>query len=204
MCLNARVAGIVSGVYNMKLNLGCGNDLRDDYINVDLDNMGADYNCDLSELPLPWKDDSVDVIELHHVLEHLFVHPLFFIKDLHRILKPNGVLNISLPLGGTIMVEHLRHKHGVFYLNHFLVNPIGVVPIKNNSYGYKSDCLFYCNWYKVNRNIMIYLKHRRMGGVQDHVNGFEGCIYDCLRFIPHYVKSLLLGGEVTWQLIKLK
>lgn len=60
---------------------------------------GADYIHDLnSGKPLPLKTDSVDGVYCSHVLEHLeleLITPI--LKELYRILKPNGKLRIIVP-----------------------------------------------------------------------------------------------------------
>lgn len=45
---------------------------------------------------LPFRDESVDVIYSHHVIEHLPDLPTHF-RELHRVLKPGGVFRV----GGT-------------------------------------------------------------------------------------------------------
>ena len=47
---------------------------------------------------LPWKNDSVDIVYLSHVLEHLSIPTTeLFLTEARRILKPNGVIRIVVP-----------------------------------------------------------------------------------------------------------
>ncbi len=102
----------------MRLNLGCGYDRRDGYLNVD--KRGAcepDLVLDLEELPWPWPADSVDEILLKHTLEHLGRDPevyLGIIQELWRV-STNGATT-------TIVVPHPRHDH-------FINDPTHVRPI---------------------------------------------------------------------------
>ena len=55
----------------MKLNLGCGNNKIDDWINVDKEEAcNPDKVVDLEVFPWPWPDNGIDDIKLIHVLEH--------------------------------------------------------------------------------------------------------------------------------------
>lgn len=92
----------------MKLNLGCGKDVREGYENYDLYPIDKRVTkLDLNVLPLPFEDNYADRILVSHTLEHLNVNNLDFIIDCHRILKPDGILEIVLPVrdGG---LEHIR------------------------------------------------------------------------------------------------
>ena len=47
----------------MKLNLGCGKDYIDGWINVDFyDDLNCDVTHDLEVFPWPWENDSVSEI----------------------------------------------------------------------------------------------------------------------------------------------
>lgn len=49
---------------------------------------------------LPFKDDSFDIVYMSHVLEHIFWHKLTpTIKELRRIIKPGGYIEIWVPNG---------------------------------------------------------------------------------------------------------
>jgi|TARA_R100001530_G_scaffold101713_1_gene70769 hypothetical protein len=85
----------------MKLNLGCGFNKREDYINVDCNEYCMpDIEVDLDKTEWPWGDDSVDAVDLTHTLEHLgettaeFFHVM---KELYRVCKSGTVIDIAVP-----------------------------------------------------------------------------------------------------------
>lgn len=83
----------------MKLNLGCGNKKMEGYVNVDLYG-DPDVRVDLEQFPWPWADNSVDEIQLVHVLEHLGETKTVFIsvmKELYRVCKDGAKINIEVP-----------------------------------------------------------------------------------------------------------
>lgn len=51
----------------------------------------------LEEFALPFADESFDVLVMCEVLEHLNFNPLPLLKDINRILAPNGLFYLSLP-----------------------------------------------------------------------------------------------------------
>jgi predicted SAM-dependent methyltransferase len=83
-------------IENVKLNLGCGPDIRAGYINVDI--LGGDVKCDLRKIPWPWPDNYADEILMSHVLEHL-PDTYETMNEIHRILKPGGKFWGQVPYG---------------------------------------------------------------------------------------------------------
>ncbi|MBN1492610.1 MAG: hypothetical protein JW938_00535 [Candidatus Omnitrophica bacterium] len=83
----------------LKLNLGCGVNLKEGYVNVD--KYGTpDFLWDLEEFPWPWDDSSVDEITLDNVLEHIGQTNDVFLKvmqELYRICKPQAFISIVVP-----------------------------------------------------------------------------------------------------------
>lgn len=83
----------------MKLNLGCGQNRIEGYLNVDL--FGEpDLVFDLETFPWPWADDSVDEILLIHVLEHLGQDKNVFlriIQEIYRVCRDGAVIRIKVP-----------------------------------------------------------------------------------------------------------
>jgi 2-polyprenyl-3-methyl-5-hydroxy-6-metoxy-1,4-benzoquinol methylase len=58
---------------------------------------------------LSFKKDSFDVVTMTHVLEHMF-DPLFTLHELSRIMRPNGVLVITVPNIGHPIAKLLGPK----------------------------------------------------------------------------------------------
>jgi SAM-dependent methyltransferase len=80
-----------------KLNLGCGHDIKDGWVNLDVAPLeGVDVVHDLEDLPLPFEDESFDYIECINILEHVRELP-DVMRELHRILVPGGRLYIMGP-----------------------------------------------------------------------------------------------------------
>jgi predicted SAM-dependent methyltransferase len=89
----------------MKLNLGCGFDKREGWLNVDnFPECEPDRMLDIEQLPWDLPTDGFDHVLMKHVLEHVgaaFDQFAGVMRELYRILKPNGVLEIHVP--------HFRH-----------------------------------------------------------------------------------------------
>ena len=81
-------------VKKLKLNLGCGDDIRSGFKNVDLTSPSKRVMAyDLNQLPLPFGDDSVDYIHCEHMLSYLD-EPADFLHDLHRICKSGARIKL--------------------------------------------------------------------------------------------------------------
>jgi len=81
----------------MKINLACGDDIREGYLNIDQVNFkGVDKVCDIEKGLKFIKDNSVDEILAKHCFEH-FHNPEFVLQECSRILKKDGKLFICVP-----------------------------------------------------------------------------------------------------------
>jgi hypothetical protein len=85
----------------LKLNLGCGQNKRPGYVNVDkAERCHPDRVVDLERFPWPFDDDSVGEVVLRHVLEHLGATPetyLGIFKELYRVCAKDATVTIAVP-----------------------------------------------------------------------------------------------------------
>jgi len=123
----------------IKLNIGCGEDLRRGYINLDCHKgHGADrvyslpkivlkpkdnkYTLEVDGESLPYKDNSVDEILCFHVLEDFSYEYPTILFDFNRVLKKGGILHIKIPYGlSTCNINHIR-TFDEFAFSHFKIN----------------------------------------------------------------------------------
>lgn len=87
-----------------KLNLGCGRNILNGWINLDLiPATGVDVIADLDDCKktkLPFEDNSVDEFLASHVIEHI-KNPLPLMQELHRIAKPGAKAIFKCPYGSS-------------------------------------------------------------------------------------------------------
>ncbi len=125
----------------LKLNLGCGHNPPQGWINVDYA-LGArfakfpyfnrfnnaikffkltwDRNILLHNLktPFPWKDSSVDIIYSSHTLEHFTKEEgVFFLNECSRVLKTGGIIRVIVP---DLQILVTRYLQGAVRADDFL------------------------------------------------------------------------------------
>lgn len=87
------------------LNLGAGEKVIPGTAALDYPSWDADKD------PIPWPNNSVDVIHAYHFLEHCS-DPVAMLVECQRVLKPGGYMNICVPYYTSQMMAHdLDHKH---------------------------------------------------------------------------------------------
>lgn len=85
----------------MRLNLGCGRNRLEGFVNIDrFAEARPDLLWDLERTPWPIASGSVTEIMAVHVLEHLGQRTETFLaimQEIHRVLAPGGFLRIRAP-----------------------------------------------------------------------------------------------------------
>ena len=132
----------------MKLNLGCGYDRREGWINLDIkEGEGVDVVHDLNKVPLPFENEEFDYILCNSILEHVNVIPLM--NEIHRILKKNGILKICVPhFTSTLNYEDLTHR------NQFSIRSFDYF-IKEVGFSYERNVNYFS---KIFKKIIFYKK----------------------------------------------
>jgi SAM-dependent methyltransferase len=135
---------------NKKLNVGCGKNIKSGWINLDIvDLPGVDVVYNIENLPLPFDDDMFDIILCQDVLEHIEYIPV--IRDLHRILKKGGKLQIRVPhFSSRRNYEDPTHRK-MFSIRTFEF-------FINNSYA-KRDYYFDYHFERISYSKIIFEKH---------------------------------------------
>ena|SRR3989339_758475 len=96
----------------MKLNLGCGKELLNNYLNVDKYPMNDQVKkVDVTKFPLPFKDNPFSYVRMGNILEHIPLDlQLRLIDELYRITSSGGRIWIRVPYGShwTRRIDHYR------------------------------------------------------------------------------------------------
>jgi len=81
-----------------RLHWGCGDVTPSAWINSDIEEgPGIDISCDILD-GLPLASESIDYIYSEHALQQLKILDVVdALRELHRVLKPDGVLRLCLP-----------------------------------------------------------------------------------------------------------
>ncbi|MBN2452705.1 MAG: methyltransferase domain-containing protein [Candidatus Omnitrophica bacterium] len=105
-----------------KLNLGCGRFKKEGYVNLDVHGqLEPDVVHDLNSMPYPFADNSFELIEADHVLEHLS-DPFRAMKELHRISRAGGRVLVRVPHFSRGFT-HPEHKRGFDVSFPYYFNP---------------------------------------------------------------------------------
>jgi SAM-dependent methyltransferase len=123
-----------------RLHLGCGKDIREGWINLDVSPLpGVAVVADLDDCrntPLPLADNSIDEFFASHVIEHLH-HPLPFMQELHRVASNGAKAVFHVPYGSSDDADadptHVRR----YFVNSF--HFFSQLAYKRADYGYRGD-----------------------------------------------------------------
>lgn len=81
----------------MKLNFGCGSDIKEGWDNVDMqEGKGVTKVFDFDKFPYPLKKNKYDYVLISQVLEHL-IYPDRTLKELHKSCVDGAIIRIEVP-----------------------------------------------------------------------------------------------------------
>lgn len=85
----------------LRLNIGCGEDIREAWVNIDcVKRPGVDLVLDLDNDLLPFREDEVSEVHGSHVIEHLH-RPLHLLAELWRVARPGATATFRTPYGSS-------------------------------------------------------------------------------------------------------
>ncbi|MCX8091439.1 MAG: class I SAM-dependent methyltransferase [Verrucomicrobiae bacterium] len=126
--------------YGMVLDVGCVGFRQVEIARLsgrhDLKHYGVDYcdlqasapegfvfaRADLNQEPLPYADDTFDLVVASHIIEHL-AKPVEFFGDCLRICKPGGLVYFEAPSERSLMLPGMPFNHDAFHSLSFYDDP---------------------------------------------------------------------------------
>lgn len=108
-----------------RLNWGCGGWVEPGWINSDIKEGEGILCCDIRE-GLPLDTDSIDyTVSIHSLPEVPYPEMVPVLQELRRVLKPNGVLRVSLPDLDKGIQAYLQNDRDYFLIPDDEVKSIG-------------------------------------------------------------------------------
>ena len=162
----------------MNVNLGSGLRPLPDWINVDaLELPGVDIVWNLNTFPWPFKDGSIDRMQMDNVLEHLD-DVVKVMEEIYRILVDGGTIEIKVPYYKTkTAFKDPTHRH------FFTEDSITYFTPENP-----------CHFYTTAKFKLLSCKKYRQTGFP---------IYHIKRYLKIDIKPPIFASEIYWKLQKM-
>ena len=96
------------------VNMGAGHTRIDAAVNIDISEK-ADISLNLGVDPLPFDDESIDLIYSDHTIEHVENY-LYLMEEVHRVLKKGGCFLVAVPYV-TLTKYHLVNPYHIHNFN---------------------------------------------------------------------------------------
>jgi predicted SAM-dependent methyltransferase len=150
-----------------KLNVGCGRNVREGWINLDsyplpdVDVVADLENC--ATTPLPLESDSVNEFLLSHVLEHIR-NVLPMMQELHRVAMPGATMVVRTPYGSSDdAFEDPTHLRQIF---------VGSFGYFSQPYYWRADYGYRGDWIaeSITLEIALHLRHLPDAEIWDRIH----------------------------------
>lgn len=107
----------------ISVDIGCGSNKHPEAkYGIDCMSLpGVDYVCDLESEPLPFSDNSVDVVYSRHSLEHI-QNLEHILREIVRVSKPGAIVHVVVPhFSNTLGYSDYTHKRffGYYTFDYF-------------------------------------------------------------------------------------
>lgn len=144
--INELTKKIDSSIKNIKIaDIGCGNKPYEkqirkklnlkkiEYIGFDFSGNDYDFKIDMNQEKIPLQSNSIDIVICTEVLEHLY-NPNNALKEIRRIIKPNGILFLTSPFMFPIHeVKHDYHRYTHNFYRNYFENDIIIKEVISNT-----------------------------------------------------------------------
>lgn len=101
------------GRTDLRLNIGCGFNLKPGWINIDIDG-DAEFHLDMRR-DLPFADASASVVYSEHFFEHLeyFSEAQRFLGEALRVLRPGGLFSVAVPDASLVLKSYVNSDYAL-------------------------------------------------------------------------------------------
>jgi len=161
--------------------------------------------CNAEIEALPWEDNFFDAVVCSQALEHFSHSHLFAVREMHRVLRPGGILELDVPnvaclrnRSRLLRGKNITWDYEEFYLHAepILQNGMSFFPIRHNREFTMIDelrILFREAGFENNR--CYFLKSRRHREGVERIRNIGSAVRDA---VPSFRKSLIgFGSKAT-------
>ena len=171
------------GLSSNKLNLGCGKQPRESYINVDITRFpGVDIVHDLNKYPWPFKDSYFEMVRAPYVVELLddFIKA---IEEIWRISKPGAKVIVLSPL-----FPNMRSAQDPLTKKFMTWNTFDYFDVENDGLDYYSKAKF-----NILKRTIIFSRNKHLQWISFFPNIFP-------KFYCRFLFNIFPSNEIIYEL----